>query len=58
MDTKEGIFATTLRELTYYLYLAWFEQVNRLKDCKPKADFLKELKVLVEKKISIESQLK
>ena len=50
MDTKEGIFATTLRELTYYLYLAWFEQVNRLKDCKPKADFLKELKVLVEKK--------
>jgi hypothetical protein len=50
MDTKEGIFATTLRELAYYLYLAWHEQIMLLKDLKPKSDFIKEIKALMERK--------
>jgi len=30
MHTKEGIFAHTLRELAYYLYLAWLEMIKDL----------------------------
>lgn len=50
MTTKEGIFAHTLRELAYYLYLAWSDMIKDLSTKKPKIDFIKELKGLVEKK--------
>jgi hypothetical protein len=58
MDTKEGIFAVTLRELALYLYQAYCEQVNRIKDCKPRIDWLRELKALMDKKNTTDSQVK
>ena len=58
MDTKDGIFAITLRELVYYLYLAYFDQINELKNAKPKSDFVKEIKQMIERKFNVEQQLK
>ncbi|MFM7859653.1 MAG: hypothetical protein ACKO96_48930, partial [Flammeovirgaceae bacterium] len=50
MSTKEGIFATTLRELIYYLYIAWNDMIKDLSSKKPKIDFVKELKNLIDRK--------
>ena len=58
MSTKEGIFATTLRELIYYLYLAWNDMIKDLSLRKPKIDFVKELKNLIERKHQLDQQLK
>ena len=58
MSTKEGIFAMTLRELAYMLFLEWCEHLSKIKDNKPKVDFIASLKQLVEKKYATEQQLK
>jgi hypothetical protein len=58
MSTKEGIFAMTLRELAYMLFCEWCEHLTRIKDNKPKVDFIATLKQLVEKKYATEQQLK
>jgi hypothetical protein len=50
MSTKEGIFASTLRELTYYLYLAWSDMIKDLSTKKQKIDFIKELRIFTERK--------
>lgn len=54
MDTKEGIFAATLRELAYYLYITYVDQVNSLQTAKPKPDFVKDVRSCIERKINIE----
>lgn len=54
METKEGIFARTLRELAYYLYLAYMDIIKELTNKRPKIDFLREIKILIDRKYQLE----